>query len=169
MILEYRKNYPIKCPKCNAVGNYKKHSSYKRNLIFIHTIITIVVHRIKCCSCNTTHALIPKDAIPYRQFSIEFVAYLCNDKLQGKSNSNLRNKYKICESTRWRLINYGLKDIALSLKTNKTISSINKKLINRNITNIAYKFLFKFQRKYCQNIRLNKSLNKKIFHKFKFP
>lgn len=59
----------IKCT-CGAVGHFHYHASYQRYLIIDNTNeIIITIKRIKCESCNTTHALLPSIIIPYRILS----------------------------------------------------------------------------------------------------
>lgn len=169
MILNYYTNEPIKCPKCGSEGNFKNHGSYMRNLISTNKQSKIKVNRLKCLGCLTTHALIPKDAIPYRQYSIEIISALCSDKLNGVSNSIIRDKYNIGESTRWRLINFGLFDLAYYLKTKCSIIEINNKIDNISVIDIAYDFANQFFRKFCQHVRLNNPPTKKFYKEFAFP
>ena len=169
MILNYCTNEPIKCPKCGTSGNLKGHGSYKRNLIYPYTTIKITVDRLKCLGCETTHALIPEDAVPYRQYSIEIICAFCSDKLDGFSNSQIREKYNIGESTRWRLTILGLSDLSYYLKTYNSIDNINHKKGNLNVCHIAYDLVDKFFRKFCQHIRLNNPLTNKFYEEFTFP
>lgn len=169
MILNYCTNEPIKCPKCGTSGNFKGHGSYKRNLIYPYTIIKITVDRLKCLGCETTHALIPEDAVPYRQYSIEIICAFCSDKLDGISNSQIREKYNIGESTRWRLTNLGMLDISYYLKTNSSINHINDKRDGLSVNKIAYDFVNKFFRKFCQHIRLNNPPINNFYEEFDFP
>ena len=117
----------------------------------------------------TTHALIPKDVIPYKQYSIEAISAFCSDKLDGVSNAQIRKKYNIGESTRWRLTALGLLDLAYYLKTNNSINDINKKKDNLRVEEIAYDFFNKYSRKFCQHVRLNNPFINKFYKEFAFP
>ena len=81
------------CPKCNA-QDLKYYSTYTRwaltleseglgRLTLKSTLIT--VYRGKCGSCKKTHAILPGDIIPYKQYSLETVVtlltYVLSDKL----------------------------------------------------------------------------------------
>jgi hypothetical protein len=69
-----------RCPKCPAVGRFNLNGSYSRYVVFfkkfelIHTMIEI--KRIKCCSCKSTHAILPWDIVPYRLLSLFVVMYI---------------------------------------------------------------------------------------------
>jgi hypothetical protein len=62
--------YRTTCSKCDAVGMFKLHGSYKRYILFyrkfkpIHKQIEI--KRIMCKSCKTTHAVLPGDITDIR-------------------------------------------------------------------------------------------------------
>jgi len=43
----------------------------------------ITIKRVKCRSCVSTHAIIPQDVVPYRQYSVAFCAYLFELRLSG--------------------------------------------------------------------------------------
>jgi hypothetical protein len=85
------------CPKCGARHSTKYYSHYERHVISLDTdalkmileaegeIDTetlpdirgglfndtlLDVYRVKCVSCNTTHAILPGDVVPYRQFGL---------------------------------------------------------------------------------------------------
>ena len=169
MILDYWTNKPIKCPKCNVFGNFADHGSYKRNLISTDKTSRIEVARIKCLNCNRTHALIPDDVIPYRQYSIEFISELADAKLNGMSNSQVREKYNVCESTRHRLTNIAMIDLAFYLKTLTQLALITIKLKGRRVIEIARKFLDEYHRKFCQHIRLNNMPTWEHHKEFDFP
>lgn len=171
MIIDEDQNEPIKCPKCGTAGNFKEHGFYMRYLKTSQEIKRIKIKRLKCCSCKTTHAKIPKNVIPYKQHSLGILSALANDKLKGLSNSKIRTKYKLCESTRYRLTVQALKDVAFSLKTNDNLNNIQKALKNINLTieKIAANYYFNNKRKFCQNIRLNNPLLSKHIFNYHFP
>lgn len=61
------------CPneKCHAIGQFNNHGYYTRGFEDLATTAdnhdsTLTVLRGKCKSCETTHAFLPADAIPYR-------------------------------------------------------------------------------------------------------
>ena len=85
------------CARCGAKHSTKYYSHYKRHVISLNidALITILesegdinteelidmagglfydklldIFRVKCDSCNTTHAILPGDVVPYRQYSL---------------------------------------------------------------------------------------------------
>ncbi len=75
------KNYNIinyTCPKCGAKHSLTRHGCYERNVLLIDELGNIedkrmVVLRVKCSSCKTTHAILPNDIIPYCIYSFSFI------------------------------------------------------------------------------------------------
>ena len=70
------------CPKCPAVGRFKLHGSYKRHIFyfldgFLHYEY-IAIKRVMCKSCNSTHAVMPGDLIPYKLLSLFVVMFILN-------------------------------------------------------------------------------------------
>ena len=66
------------CPKCGAKHSFTRHGSYERNVCFIdnyHNVSEekICILRLKCSSCDSTHAVLPNDVIPYCIYSASFV------------------------------------------------------------------------------------------------
>jgi len=78
------------CPKCHAKG-LEHYSSYKRWALTLETDgvgqltlkeIRVEVERAKC-GCNKTHALLPGDIIPYKQYSLDAVIAILKFVLSG--------------------------------------------------------------------------------------
>jgi hypothetical protein len=61
-------------PECGAIGRFKMHGSYFRHALYffkgkiIHEYMEI--KRIRCKSCKTTHAVMPRDIIPYKTITL---------------------------------------------------------------------------------------------------
>lgn len=55
----------IKCT-CGSRGNFHIHATYNRYISDGNTENSLCVTRVKCESCNKTHALLPSFIIPYR-------------------------------------------------------------------------------------------------------
>ncbi len=68
-----------KCPKCHAKSNFSIHGHYNRNLVIISEDdnlcheYNVVVTRVICNSCGSTHALLPDFIIPYKSFSFDSI------------------------------------------------------------------------------------------------
>lgn len=66
------------CPKCGAKHSFTRHGSYERNVCFMdkHNNIyeeRMCILRLKCRSCNSTHAILPNDIVPYCVYSFSFI------------------------------------------------------------------------------------------------
>ena len=81
------KCYKCPNPDCGAEGCFARHASYDRHLVVweegglqdqcMQTL------RLRCTSCGTTHAILPWDAIPFWQFSVQAVLILLSMSLDG--------------------------------------------------------------------------------------
>lgn len=65
------------CPACDSTvvirwGTYERNVIYWKDDIQMESQV-LTVQRIRCKSCNRTHALLPIGIIPYKQFSSEVV------------------------------------------------------------------------------------------------
>lgn len=63
------------CPRCKARGRFVYHSSYHRKLLCLDeddvTVKTLVIDRVKCKSCKTTHVCLPIEAVAHSSLSIQ--------------------------------------------------------------------------------------------------
>lgn len=95
----------LSCPNCGAkhpVWSY--HDSYERYLISYenNSIVTDIIDitRIRCSSCNGTHAILPEIIIPFSSYSLLFVLSVLKDYyMPGNTVASLCKKYKISTST----------------------------------------------------------------------
>lgn len=73
-ILEFYGIWECSCPKCGAKHSLHRHAKYSRNLIFWDTEalteMKIDILRLQCCSCNSTHAVLTPDMIPFCTYSL---------------------------------------------------------------------------------------------------
>ena len=59
----------IRCT-CDSVGHFHDHATYSRYLqLDVNNAVLLTITRIKCESCNCTHALLPSIIVPYRILS----------------------------------------------------------------------------------------------------
>ena len=69
------KNMNYKCPICKRKGTLVRHGYYRRNLIFWIGNVEerqLLILRFRCLFCRSTHALLPKDVIPYHIYTVSF-------------------------------------------------------------------------------------------------
>jgi len=68
------------CPSCGAMGCCEPHDKYGRDMITIHKGMRkeyrILIPRVMCNSCNTTHALIADVLIPHSSYSLRFILHV---------------------------------------------------------------------------------------------
>lgn len=92
----------LECPNCHS-HDFIRWGHYERNVIFFSndkTIIkstTLKIQRVKCKSCNKTHALLPFGIIPYKQFTDEVISKILLELTQD-SLDKVSNKYQIDQS-----------------------------------------------------------------------
>jgi ribosomal protein S27AE len=98
------------CPKCGAKASMTRHAYYERNVIsiinavMIYTILKIL--RVKCTSCGSTHAILPSDIIPYKQFDyLSFMTILENYFSDAQSGYELSTKFNVSFQTIYSFIN----------------------------------------------------------------
>lgn len=95
----------LTCPNCGAKHPvWAYHDSYERYLISYenNTIVTDIIDitRIRCSSCNGTHAILPEIIIPFSSYSLLFVLSVLKDYyMSGKTVASLCKKYQISVST----------------------------------------------------------------------
>lgn len=88
------------CPKCGANHSFSRHGTYERNISFFSrdNICNdkIKILRLKCASCESTHAILPVDVIPYCIYSYSIMMKIVTDFfVDEKRMLDLANKYNI--------------------------------------------------------------------------
>lgn len=76
---------------------FHRHGTYFRHITYLSIDGCIVfepieILRVKCISCESTHAILPCDIIPFQVYSLPVVLFLCNEILINKKS--LRNTVK---------------------------------------------------------------------------
>jgi hypothetical protein len=156
-------NYSLfnyKCPKCGAEHAFIRHGSYERNICFVEKKCNIIskrmnILRLKCNSCKSTHAILPKDVVPYCIYSLSFILnvltdyYCVNEKI-----SNICTNYSISFQLIYTFISrfteflnsciYVLRSLGFALSSieSSIIDGINKYEIKDNF---SYQYFFNCQ------------------------
>lgn len=91
---------PFKCPRCGAKGRFTRHATYNRYLVTLinHCLceIKLTILRVKCGSCDATHAIIPADIVPYKLLSLSAIEFLFSEVyLKGKTIISACESHKI--------------------------------------------------------------------------
>jgi ribosomal protein L44E len=99
-ILNKKDSFTYICPKCGARYSLTRHGRYKRWIVYLGNNIfyedRIEILRLKCSSCNSTHAILPADIVPYCIYSYSFMIQLLLEVLVNKEAVlELSKKYKI--------------------------------------------------------------------------
>jgi len=61
----------LKCSACELSGYCTNFAHYKRMIVIIDGKESIKILRVQCGQCNTTHALLPSQIVPYSQILLE--------------------------------------------------------------------------------------------------
>lgn len=75
------------CPVCHVKKKFYRHGTYKRFLVLLgeeglyEELIEVL--RLKCTFCNTTHAVLTSDMIPFMSYSIQAILFLVNNILSS--------------------------------------------------------------------------------------
>lgn len=64
-------NSTITCPKCGCSCHFSYHARYSRTFHIGSIDITIMVIRLRCSHCRSTHAVLPSFAMPFSRINIE--------------------------------------------------------------------------------------------------
>ena len=111
----------LKCPYCNST-DLIKWGQYERNIIYLvnneSRSKVISVKRVKCKSCNHTHALLPEGIVPYKQHTLKTIIESIINKTDV--SENLIKKWKkqinkifrpLLRTTFKNKVPYNMKDI----------------------------------------------------------
>ncbi len=85
----------VRCPKCGKKHLVPMNADYVRNVIFKFgknlIKLKIIIPRLRCTNCKSTHAVLPDFCIPYKQYSkqaiLEIVSYSERETLEEVANT----------------------------------------------------------------------------------
>lgn len=95
----------VPCPFCNAKDpQWNYHASYDRYIIEVINgkvvVNTVVITRLRCSSCNRTHAILPDFLIPYSSYCLAFILMVLNQFFSKTQTVNsLCVSFQISHST----------------------------------------------------------------------
>lgn len=136
--------FSYECPKCSAKHSLIRHGTYERNISFFSegSICNekMKILRLKCTSCESTHAILPNDVVPYCIYSYSFMMNVVIDFfVNEKSVLLLTKKYNISFQLIYSFIsklNKFLKDCIYVLKLLNLLKDISKP----SVKNVLYEF-----------------------------
>ena len=78
------------CPSCGSKHSFSRHGTYERN---ISTCVNnrilnekVKILRLKCSSCNRTHAILPNDIIPFCIYSYSCIMHILSEHFINKKS-----------------------------------------------------------------------------------
>lgn len=146
-----------KCPKCGKTHLKIFNSSYSRNVIIkVNNVlikVKLVVPRLVCENCGSTHAVIPDFCVPLKRYSKDTILEIVNmaiekgtEETSATLNIEAKQVRRFMNIVKSTLCNLSL--LAYELKV--TIEFIQYKLSNiynllKQITNITEKYFEEFR------------------------
>jgi len=106
------------CPKCGATHYWIRHGYYSRSICVIEnnsyiSDVRLELLRLKCTSCDSTHAILPADVIPYKIYSISCIVFLTTQHFTvGNSVIDICAEFNISFQLMYLFIHYFLTFIA---------------------------------------------------------
>ena len=122
------------CPCCNASGQCEYISPYKRTMISAADdtpkVQYLSIKRVRCNSCNHTHAILPDILIPYGSYSIRFILIILTKYLHRKTSvAAFCNMWHIAVSTLYSWIHLFIDHYSAFVSALDRISSISEKAV----------------------------------------
>ncbi len=94
----------VPCPECGSASGYVGHGSYKRFLVTKDGEEGRVIKRVRCKGCGATHAVIPDDVVPRKQYSAQTIESIRADRESGAMKiAEICEKHLIGTTTLYRL------------------------------------------------------------------
>ena len=73
------------CPKCGAKHTWRRHGFYERHILYLEDHYlhdhSLKVLRLQCTSCNSTHAILPNNTIPYSIYCLSAFLQITSEVL----------------------------------------------------------------------------------------
>ena len=95
----------VTCPECGMRCGYVGHGSYTRFLVTKNGEAGLAVRRVRCRGCGATHAVLPDDVAPYKQYSAPTITSIHADWMHGEMKvAEICEKHLIGTTTLYRLV-----------------------------------------------------------------
>jgi len=82
-ILEFHGIFNYSCPHCGSIRRWSRHGTYDRYLIIIESGLLILeslhILRLLCKSCDHTHAILPRECVPYFIYGVSVITEILAD------------------------------------------------------------------------------------------
>jgi len=123
--------YRTACPHCGTAGKYSEYGSYVRNHVSCVEYKIIEAHvrpsRVKCLSCNRTHALLPDTLTPYSPYTLCFKLLVLTAYYGRDTNViDICDRFGIAVSTlyEWKKVMTTHKDFMLGVLISRKIPAL---------------------------------------------
>lgn len=119
--------FQLECNFCHSRGECVKDGHYQRGYLVSPEDLKgigkkIFIQRVKCKHCTHTHALLPEEIVPYRQYSIIFISLVLFVLFLGELSINsICKMYSISirQLKQWKELYTQQKDRFLGVLTSK--------------------------------------------------
>jgi len=161
-ILNHYGFWKYRCPCCRALRSFTRHAIYTRHICSLNFDVVVEkrinILRLACSSCNTTHAILPADTIPYCIYSFSCIfQVLVQNLLEEKSileiSSNNQISFQIIYLFLKRFINHFnhcITFLRVFLAAQLDFSASSKDVISIIVKNFSY---IDFQREFFNHIK----------------
>ena len=148
----------VDCSSCGAIGKFDSHGGYSRWLLAHedgeNIAFRIWVLRLKCASCEATHAILPDVLVPYSPYSLSFVLTVLIAYFERETTvEKICEKYGIAVSTlyRWKKLLAKHKDLMIGILKSKITPALEflrnlfkSEKISVSLSDFFHYYLFSF-------------------------
>lgn len=148
------KLFGVACPSCGARGDFCGHGSYTRTLVVVGREEALSVRRVRCRGCGATHAVLPAGVVPYRAYSEGFVLAVLEAWARGRSNSWVRARFGISETTRRRILSSSRRRACALLSCGASRAAVDAALAACGAGAVPALHMASFGTRFAENVRL---------------
>lgn len=89
---------------CGIKGHHIKHGYYNRSIKTLNGLVTLNILRVICKSCRTTHAIFPKDIVPYSRTLLTDQISIIKTYLMGESFEPIMTENELIDESNIKYI-----------------------------------------------------------------
>ena len=148
------KTSPKPCPNCGAAGNYAHHGHYRRHFDDGSGERLVRIERVRCLSCNRTHALIWRGMAPYKLRSEGVQMRAFRSWASGSSWRSLLESTGIPRTSLRRMIAHVMARVSLVLACPPSRSAASSAIAGAADSEICAAHLAGYGRTLCERARI---------------
>ena len=149
-----RKTSSAACPYCGTAGNYTHHGRYTRHYDDGSGERLVQIERLKCLSCNRTHALIWKNMVPYKLRSEGVHATAFRSWAGGASMRRLLDSTGIPRTTLRRMLSHVRTRVSLMLACPPERAALSAAIAGVADAALSARHLAEYGRMLAETVRL---------------